>query len=79
MKIFCRDGKEIKNTSKSILSRDGAFCTLKIPNFTKAEAGVYKCVATNSAGTAECEAQVILYGIYLVFMPSFIYSIYIYL
>lgn len=41
---------------------DDKVCQMKAPKFTKAEAGIYKCVATNSAGTAECEASVVLYG-----------------
>lgn len=45
-----------------MISQDGSVCILKIPKFTKMDGGVYKCVATNSAGSAECEANAILYG-----------------
>lgn len=35
---------------------------LKIVKFTKMDVGVYKCVATNLAGSAECEAKVLVDG-----------------
>lgn len=50
------------NTSKSMISQEGTECTLKIPKFSKAEEGLYKCMATNPLGTAECEAKVSLVG-----------------
>ena len=45
-----------------MISQDGSLCILKIPKFTKVDAGIYKCVASNSAGSAECQANAILYG-----------------
>ena len=60
--LFFRDGKEIKSTTKTKISEDGNLCLLKTDKFTKSDAGLYKCVATNPAGTAECEATVSLYG-----------------
>lgn len=40
--------------------QDGAFCILKIAKMSKDLKGVYKCVATNSVGTAEtkCTAEI---------------------
>lgn len=35
---------------------------LKIVKFTKMDVGVYKCVATNLAGSAECEAKILVDG-----------------
>lgn len=62
VKINFRDGKTLMNTSKSMISQEGTECTLKIPKFSKAEEGLYKCIATNPLGTAECEAKVSLVG-----------------
>ena len=59
---FCRDGKEIKNTAKTAISQTEEMCFLKLPKFARTDAGLYKCVATNSAGMAECEATIIVDG-----------------
>ena len=40
------------------LIQDDKTCILKTSKFSKADIGTYKCVATNEAGTAECEAKV---------------------
>lgn len=58
--FITRDGKEVRNTAKNIITQDGQQCTLKIPKITKTDIGLYKCVATNPAGSAECEAPVSL-------------------
>lgn len=44
------------------MSQEGEVCTLKMPKFTKADAGTYKCIVTNPAGTTSCEASVTLFG-----------------
>lgn len=40
------------------MTRDGDVCTLQVTGVTQKMTGIYKCVATNTAGTAECPAQV---------------------
>ena len=62
IKIYYRDGKALMNTSKTVISQEGNECTLKIPKFSKAEEGLYKCIATNPLGTAECDAKASLVG-----------------
>lgn len=60
--IHFRDNKEIKQSTNTKITEDGKVCTLKITNFTKTTAGLYKCIATNTVGSAECEATANLYG-----------------
>ena len=55
---FHRDGKEIRSTMNTKLIQEDKTCILKTSKFSQADIGTYKCVATNSAGTAECEAKV---------------------
>ena len=55
---ICRDGKELKTTMNTKLIQEDKTCILKTSKFSKDDIGTYKCVATNSAGTAECEAKV---------------------
>lgn len=38
-------------------------CTLKVVKVTMDQAGEYKCVATNSAGTADCTANITIEGV----------------
>ena len=40
------------------LIQEDKTCILKTSKLSKADIGTYKCVATNSAGAAECEAKV---------------------
>lgn len=67
--IHCSNGKEIRSTIKTKLSQEDTVHYLKSTKFTRAEAGTYKCIATNPIGSAECEAVVTLYGKF-----SFIFS-----
>merc|ERR1712142_195394 len=53
-----KDGREIKQASNTRITQEGQECVLKTSKFTKSEIGTYKCVATNSVGTAQCEANV---------------------
>ena len=40
------------------LIQEDKTCILKTSKLSKADIGTYKCVATNDAGAAECEAKV---------------------
>lgn len=37
---------------------------LRIMKFSRTDTGVYKCVATNTVGTAECQCTVAVEGLY---------------
>lgn len=42
--------------------QEGSTCTLKTSKVSKTDIGTYKCVASNMAGSAECEAQITFEG-----------------
>ena len=44
------------------MMQEGSTYILKTSRVTKTDVGTYKCVASNTAGSAECEAQVTLEG-----------------
>ena len=58
LNYFYRDSREIRSTMNTKIIQEDKTCILKTLKFSKADIGTYKCVATNSAGTAECEAKV---------------------
>ena len=60
---FCfRDDVEIIPTPNTLVKHEGENAKLKISPVKFDQEGVYKCVATNSAGTADCVAKVTVEG-----------------
>lgn len=56
------EGTEIKATFKNKMTKNKEDCSLQITGVTTKMSGVYKCVATNRAGQAVCEAPVTVHG-----------------
>uniref|UniRef100_G3TAT4 Myosin light chain kinase, smooth muscle n=1 Tax=Loxodonta africana TaxID=9785 RepID=G3TAT4_LOXAF len=54
------NGKTLKTTRFIILSQEGSLCSVSIEKALPEDRGLYKCVAKNSAGQAECSCQVIV-------------------
>ncbi|XP_049734302.1 myosin light chain kinase, smooth muscle isoform X3 [Elephas maximus indicus] len=54
------NGKTLKTTRFIILSQEGSLCSVSIEKALPEDRGLYKCVAKNSAGQAECFCQVIV-------------------
>ncbi|XP_006884284.1 PREDICTED: myosin light chain kinase, smooth muscle isoform X4 [Elephantulus edwardii] len=52
------NGKTLKTTRFIILSQEGSLCSVSIEKALPEDRGLYKCVAKNSAGQAECSCQV---------------------
>ncbi|XP_062931148.1 myosin light chain kinase, smooth muscle isoform X6 [Cynocephalus volans] len=52
------NGKTLKTTKFIILSQEGSLCSISIEKALPEDRGLYKCVARNSAGQAECSCQV---------------------
>ncbi|XP_051005818.1 myosin light chain kinase, smooth muscle [Acomys russatus] len=52
------NGKTLKTTKFIILSQEGSLFSLSIEKALPEDRGLYKCVAKNSAGQAECSCQV---------------------
>ncbi|XP_012635913.2 myosin light chain kinase, smooth muscle isoform X1 [Microcebus murinus] len=52
------NGKTLKTTKFIILSQEGSLCSVSIEKALPEDRGVYKCVAKNGAGQAECSCQV---------------------
>uniref|UniRef100_A0A8C2YR50 Myosin light chain kinase, smooth muscle n=1 Tax=Chinchilla lanigera TaxID=34839 RepID=A0A8C2YR50_CHILA len=52
------NGKTLKTTKFIILSQEGSLCSVSIQKALPEDKGLYKCVAKNSAGQAECSCQV---------------------
>ena len=44
------------------MTQTDGVCTLAVAGVTTKMAGTYRCVATNVAGSAECNAQVTVVG-----------------
>ena len=57
-----RDTTELQPTFKQKMTKEKETCTLQISGVTQKMTGVYKCVATNKAGTAECANTVTVTG-----------------
>uniref|UniRef100_A0A2K5PPB0 Myosin light chain kinase, smooth muscle n=1 Tax=Cebus imitator TaxID=2715852 RepID=A0A2K5PPB0_CEBIM len=52
------NGKTLKTTKFIILSQEGSLCSISIEKALPEDRGLYKCVAKNDAGQAECSCQV---------------------
>ncbi|XP_037065678.1 myosin light chain kinase, smooth muscle isoform X3 [Peromyscus leucopus] len=52
------NGKTLKTTKFIILSQEGSLFSISIEKALPEDKGLYKCVAKNSAGQAECSCQV---------------------
>ncbi|KAF6120492.1 myosin light chain kinase [Phyllostomus discolor] len=52
------NGKVLKTTKFIILSQEGSLCSVSIEKALPEDRGLYKCVAKNDAGQAECSCQV---------------------
>ncbi|XP_042523319.1 myosin light chain kinase, smooth muscle isoform X5 [Dipodomys spectabilis] len=52
------NGKTLKSTKFIILSQEGSLCSVSIEKALPEDRGLYKCVAKNAAGQAECSCQV---------------------
>nr|XP_060495739.1 myosin light chain kinase, smooth muscle isoform X1 [Panthera onca] len=52
------NGKTLKTTKFIILSQEGSLCSVSIEKALPEDRGVYKCIAKNGAGQAECFCQV---------------------
>ncbi|KAM5281750.1 myosin light chain kinase, smooth muscle isoform 2-T2 [Ctenodactylus gundi] len=52
------NGKTLKTTKFIILSQEGSLCSVSIEKALPEDRGLYKCVAKNVAGQAECSCQV---------------------
>lgn len=50
-----KDQQTIKYGGRIKMSSDGENCTLKISPVEKKDEGLYMCVISNKAGTADCE------------------------
>ncbi|XP_069886149.1 myosin light chain kinase, smooth muscle isoform X4 [Dipodomys merriami] len=52
------NGKTLKSTKFIVLSQEGSLCSVSIEKALPEDRGLYKCVAKNAAGQAECSCQV---------------------
>ncbi|XP_047730617.1 myosin light chain kinase, smooth muscle isoform X2 [Prionailurus viverrinus] len=52
------NGKTLKTTKFIVLSQEGSLCSVSIEKALPEDRGVYKCIAKNGAGQAECSCQV---------------------
>lgn len=52
------NGKTLKTTKFIILAQEGSLCSISIEKALPEDRGLYKCVAKNAAGQAECSCQV---------------------
>nr|XP_045002835.1 myosin light chain kinase, smooth muscle isoform X1 [Jaculus jaculus] len=52
------NGKTLKTTKFIILSQEGSLCSLSIEKALPEDRGLYKCIAKNNAGQAQCTCQV---------------------
>ena len=57
--MWYKDGAEVRTTSDVMLTSDGDTRMLIMSTATPRHSGVYKCVATNTSGSSECEAKVV--------------------
>uniref|UniRef100_A0A452VMQ9 Myosin light chain kinase, smooth muscle n=1 Tax=Ursus maritimus TaxID=29073 RepID=A0A452VMQ9_URSMA len=56
------NGKTLKTTKFIILSQEGSLCSVSIEKALPEDRGLYKCIAKNGAGQAECSCQVTVDG-----------------
>ncbi|KAK7804324.1 hypothetical protein U0070_024707 [Myodes glareolus] len=56
------NGKTLKTTKFIVLSQEGSLFSISIEKALPEDRGLYKCVAKNSAGQAECSCQVTVDG-----------------
>ncbi|KAM4888337.1 myosin light chain kinase, smooth muscle isoform 1-T1 [Thomomys bottae] len=52
------NGKTLKSTKFIVLSQEGSLCSVSIEKALPEDRGLYKCIAKNAAGQAECSCQV---------------------
>ncbi|XP_010616381.1 myosin light chain kinase, smooth muscle isoform X1 [Fukomys damarensis] len=52
------NGKTLKTTKFIILSQEGSLCSVSIEKALPEDRGLYKCIAKNGAGQAECSCRV---------------------
>nr|XP_036868996.1 myosin light chain kinase, smooth muscle isoform X3 [Manis javanica] len=52
------NGKTLKSTKFIVLSQEGSLCSLSIKKALPEDRGLYRCMAKNGAGQAECSCQV---------------------
>ena len=57
-----RNDKPVSSLPDHRPTYDDKCCTLKVLKINMDQQGEYKCVATNSAGTAECSANIVVEG-----------------
>jgi len=57
-----REETELQTTFKQKMTQSGDVCTLNVAGVTTKMSGTYRCVSSNSAGTAECSAVVTVVG-----------------
>jgi len=60
--VCYRDGVQLEWTDKQRIWQIDDECELRVYDVTADDAGTYRCVASNVAGTAECKAQVTFVG-----------------
>ena len=65
-----RDGQQVVQTIKNKMTDDGEIHKLEMKTVTKKMSALYKCVATNKAGNAEHQANVLITGKIISYVTS---------
>jgi len=60
--VCYRDDVQLQETSEQQIEQTDDVCKLRVRRVTADSAGTYRCVASNVAGSAECQAQVTVVG-----------------